>query len=128
MKAKVDIVEDSWQSTFLKLKNLSLSETVCYPSERLEWCSLNIHRGSTAVVTVGNLVMAKQERSLEFTNNPLGAPMSAQCSVCRRVFMAKPLPGLSSDNMVLQIKTEFDKHNCKEDASQAAARIEERSY
>ena len=50
------------------------------------------------------------------------APVGYRCSKCQRVF---PVPGgdMSDEQKSARVKAEFDKHNCKEDANQAAARV-----
>ena len=65
----------------------------------------------------------KTERSLQFANMVTGEPPSARCSDCHRVFIAKPRSKDRIDDLILQIRYAFDQHNCREDASQAAARI-----
>ena len=68
--------------------------------------------------------MAKSRRHLQFANIVIGEPLSAQCSACKRVFIAKPRAGAAAaDSLALGIKVEFDQHNCKEDACKAAARM-----
>jgi hypothetical protein len=67
--------------------------------------------------------MAISRRHLQFANIVMGQPLSAQCSACKRVFIAKPKATAATDSLALGIKVEFDQHNCKEDASQAAARM-----
>jgi len=64
----------------------------------------------------------KTERSLQF-ENMLIEPLSARCSDCRRVFIAEPRSKDRIDDLILQVRYAFDHHNCRENASQAAARI-----
>jgi len=67
--------------------------------------------------------MAKSLRHLQFANLVMGHPLSAQCSACKRVFIAKPRASDTANFLALGIKVEFDQHNCNEDTSQAAAQI-----
>ena len=61
--------------------------------------------------------MAKRERYLHFSNLVVGQPVSAQCSACDRLFLREPKPGERTDDLLLDIRAEFDAHNCKEGAS-----------
>jgi hypothetical protein len=61
--------------------------------------------------------MRGHERSLKFTELPPGGTASAQCSLCKRAFHAKPLPGERYDNTLLRIRRDFDDHNCHLDSS-----------
>jgi hypothetical protein len=61
--------------------------------------------------------MAKAIRHLQFANIVMGQPLSAQCSACKRVFIAKPRAGDATDSLALGIKVEFEQHDCTEDAS-----------
>jgi hypothetical protein len=67
--------------------------------------------------------MRSHARELKFAKMVTNAPISARCSVCQRVFIAKPGASDRTDDLALRIRAEFDQHNCDEDASQAAARI-----
>jgi hypothetical protein len=58
------------------------------------------------------------KRSLKFTNDLMGTPASGVCTACGAKFIGK-LPG----DPIEQVKQAYDAHSCKEDASQAAARI-----
>ena len=67
--------------------------------------------------------MKKHDRSLDFMKVQSGHPLSGRCSVCKRVFIAKPKDGERDDDAVLRMRADFDVHSCREDASQSAARI-----
>jgi hypothetical protein len=67
--------------------------------------------------------MRSHTRELKFAKMVTSQPVSAQCSACKRVFVAKPGASDRTDDLALRIKAEFDRHDCNEDASQAAARI-----
>ena len=62
------------------------------------------------------------QRRLIPLNRVGAAPFGYKCDHCARVF---PVPGglLSNEEKVTKVRAEFEAHNCKEDASQAAARI-----
>ena len=67
--------------------------------------------------------MLKRERILQFENIEEGEPIKARCSFCDRPFIGKYGPGERTDAVLLRMRADFEAHNCKEDASQAAARI-----
>jgi hypothetical protein len=69
--------------------------------------------------------MAKNDRYLHFGNLDIegGKTIAGTCSSCRRVFLGKPNPGESIDDVLVLVRAEFEAHKCREDASQAAARI-----
>jgi hypothetical protein len=60
------------------------------------------------------------ERSLHVINDAQGYPSSGVCTVCNRRFIARPKTG---EDAMHCLTREFNDHNCKEDANQAAARI-----
>jgi len=60
------------------------------------------------------------KRELVPLNTAGAAPWGYKCSKCGRVFSPH---GNLSDADLLKIRAEFEAHNCREDASQAAARI-----
>ena len=64
------------------------------------------------------------KRDLKFGNLDLqtGKPISGVCSSCGRMFLGKPNAGERTDDVLLRVRAEFDAHNCREDASQAAFR------
>jgi hypothetical protein len=73
---------------------------------------------STLWETVG---MANQRTLVKHAS--VGAlPVAYRCSQCQRVF---PVPGgpLTDEEKAKKVQASFDAHNCKEDASQATARI-----
>jgi hypothetical protein len=61
--------------------------------------------------------MAKPERYLHFSNLEIGQPVSAQCSACDRLFLREPKPGERTDDVLLDIRAEFEAHKCKESAA-----------
>jgi hypothetical protein len=63
--------------------------------------------------------MAKQ-RQLVPLNKVGAAPFGYKCDQCSRVFR---VGNLNDEETQRKIRAEFEAHNCKEDASQAAARI-----
>lgn len=52
------------------------------------------------------------ERSPHFATMVEGLPITACCSVCERVFIAHPRAKARTDDLILQIREEFDGHNC----------------
>lgn len=61
-----------------------------------------------------------QKRQLVPLNKVGAAPFGYKCDHCGRVFRAGDL---SDKETQLKVRADFDAHNCREDASQAAARI-----
>jgi hypothetical protein len=60
------------------------------------------------------------KRSLKVIDKGMGAPLAGMCTACKRKFVAKPKLGEDPMEFLLE---QFNDHKCKEDASQAAARI-----
>jgi cytochrome c2 len=73
--------------------------------------------------------MAKKEWYLQFGNMDMqsGEPVSAVCNACDQTFIGKPKAGERMDDVLMRVRAEFQAHNCREDASQAAAPDRERS-
>ena len=59
-------------------------------------------------------------RSLRIDNQVAGAPTSGICTFCGARFISR-LTDIG--DALEQLRSAFERHNCKEDASQAAARI-----
>jgi hypothetical protein len=67
--------------------------------------------------------MKHHQRSLEFTKVKTKAPVLAYCSLCKRKFVGRQRSGETTDDVILRVRAEFNQHDCREDARQAAARI-----
>jgi hypothetical protein len=65
--------------------------------------------------------MAQRKRTLKITK-PNGG-ITVRCSRCMRVFFSSSKEGDFAGEKALDIQVQFDKHDCYEDANQAAARI-----
>ncbi len=57
--------------------------------------------------------MAKQDRYLQFSLIEAGRPVHGWCSVCGRQFYASPQPGERTDDVILRLRADFDRHDCK---------------
>jgi hypothetical protein len=57
-------------------------------------------------------------RYLQFTNIEDGQKIVAWCSLCDRTFVAEPENGKSADDLILQVRADFEKHICPEAATQ----------
>jgi hypothetical protein len=79
-------------------------------------------RISTGVCQIGKLweTVGMANRTLRISNQVTGAPTSGFCTACGARFMSR-LKDIGDARE--QLRSEFGGHNCKEDASQAAARI-----
>jgi hypothetical protein len=60
------------------------------------------------------------ERALRVDDRAVGAPAIGVCTVCGARFISRHQ---DVGEALKQLRTDFDRHNCKEDASQAAARV-----
>jgi hypothetical protein len=67
--------------------------------------------------------MRKHDRVLQFENIRQDEPINSRCSVCHRPFIGKPKPRERTDAVLLQMRADFEAHNCNEDASQAAVSV-----
>jgi hypothetical protein len=65
--------------------------------------------------------VAQRKRTLKITNTDGG--IMVRCGRCRRVFFSSSKEEDFAGERALDIQVQFDKHDCYEDASQAAARI-----
>jgi hypothetical protein len=54
-------------------------------------------------------------RELTFSKMVTGQPVTARCSVCKRVFIAKPDGPGRTDDLLLRVRAEFEQHSCDAD-------------
>ena len=55
--------------------------------------------------------MTHHERQFEIT---CVVPLRAFCTFCRRRFEGMPSPYERADNVIVRMREEFDKHDCRE--------------
>ncbi len=66
--------------------------------------------------------MGSHVRELTFSKMTTGEPVTARCSLCKHVFIAKPHGNERHDVLIHRVREEFDAHDCNLDASQNALR------
>lgn len=57
--------------------------------------------------------MRKHERALDFMEMRPGVTITGRCTLCKRVFSAKPKADERTDDTALRVRAEFDSHKCK---------------
>jgi hypothetical protein len=69
--------------------------------------------------------VVKKERSLKFgnTDHSGGQMLNAVCTFRGRTFIDKGNPHETADDVILRMRSDFEAHHCRENASQAAAWI-----